>query len=124
MFTLVVVLLMALAAVVIDVGLLRTDTGKLQNALDAGALAAAQSLPVNKANVTTVSTVAPRLLADELPGHAQRERPRSLGEVRLPHRRRRRGPAARQRHAGGVQRVIRREQSAVAVHDRRVLGPL
>ena len=68
MFTLVVVLLMALAAVVIDVGLLRTDTGKLQNALDAGALAAAQSLPVSKTNITAVSTVARDFSRTNYPG--------------------------------------------------------
>jgi Flp pilus assembly protein TadG len=54
LFTLVIVLLMVLAAVVIDAGLLRTDSARLQNALDAGALAAAQSLPANNANVATV----------------------------------------------------------------------
>jgi Flp pilus assembly protein TadG len=51
LFTLVIVLLMVLAAVVIDIGLLRTDGARLQNALDAGALAGANGLPATSTNV-------------------------------------------------------------------------
>ena len=42
---------MVCASIVIDVGLLRTDGARLQNALDSGALAAAQSLPATSTNV-------------------------------------------------------------------------
>ncbi len=58
LFTLVIVLLMGLAAVVIDVGLLRTDGARLQNALDSGALAAGQSLPATSTNVAAISNTA------------------------------------------------------------------
>jgi hypothetical protein len=58
LFTLVIVLLMVLSAIVIDVGLLRTDGARLQNALDAGALAAAQGLPANSTNVAQVRSTA------------------------------------------------------------------
>ena len=68
LFTLAIVLLFALAAVVIDVSLLRNDGGKLQNALDAGALAAAHSLPVNAANATAVSTSARDYTRKNYPG--------------------------------------------------------
>ncbi|HEY6571011.1 MAG TPA: pilus assembly protein TadG-related protein [Candidatus Limnocylindrales bacterium] len=57
-FTLVVVLLMALAAIVIDVSLLRTDGQRLQNALDAGALAAGHTLPVNNTTIAANKLVA------------------------------------------------------------------
>jgi hypothetical protein len=68
LFTLVIVLLMVLAAVVIDAGLLRTDSARLQNALDAGALAAAQSLPANNANVATVEGTAINYAGANFPG--------------------------------------------------------
>jgi IPT/TIG domain/Putative Flp pilus-assembly TadE/G-like/von Willebrand factor type A domain len=58
LFTLVVVLLMALAAVVIDLSLLRTDRQRLQDALDAGALAAGHSLPADSTNVASVNATA------------------------------------------------------------------
>jgi hypothetical protein len=68
LFTLVIVLLMVLAAVVIDAGLLRTDAARLQNALDAGALAAAQSLPANKTNVAAVKSTATSFAQANFPG--------------------------------------------------------
>ncbi len=58
LFTLVIVILMVSAAIVIDVGLLRTDTARLQNALDAGALAAADSLPATSGNIAAVESTA------------------------------------------------------------------
>ena len=67
-FTLVVVLLMALAAIVIDVSLLRTDGQKLQNALDAGALAAGHTLPVNKDTVAANKLVARNYTRVNYPG--------------------------------------------------------
>ena len=68
LFTLVIVLLMVLAAVVIDAGLLRTDTARLQNALDAGALAGARSLPATSANVVAVETTAIGYAGANFPG--------------------------------------------------------
>ena len=68
MFTLVIVLLMALAAVVIDVSLLRTDGGKLQNALDGGALAAGQKLPANSTNVGSITGTATSFSQKNYPG--------------------------------------------------------
>ncbi len=70
MFTLVIVLLMALAAVVIDVSLLRTDGGKLQNALDGGALAAGQKLPANNTNVAAITATAVSFSQKNYPGMA------------------------------------------------------
>lgn len=67
-FTLVIVLLMALAAVVIDVSLLRTDGGKLQNALDGGALAAGHQLPATNTNVATISALAVSYSVKNYPG--------------------------------------------------------
>ena len=63
MFVLALVVIMGAAALVIDVGLLRTDTARLQNAIDAGALAAAEQLPVQgsaatAANPSTLPTTA------------------------------------------------------------------
>ena len=68
LFTLVIVLLMVLAAVVIDAGLLRTDRARLQNALDAGALAAARSLPATSANVDAVEATAISYAGANFPG--------------------------------------------------------
>ena len=68
LFTLAIVVLMAAAAIVIDAGLLRTDAAKLQNALDAGALAAAQSLPATNANVNVVRGVAVTYVTTNYPG--------------------------------------------------------
>jgi Flp pilus assembly protein TadG len=58
LFTAAIVLIMVLASIVIDVGLLRTDAARLQNALDAGALAAGQQLPATSSNVSTVKATA------------------------------------------------------------------
>lgn len=68
LFTLVIVVLMALASVVIDVGLLRTDTARLQNALDSAALAAGQSLPASAANVAAVQATAVNRTTSNYPG--------------------------------------------------------
>ena len=68
LFTLVIVLLMALAAIVIDAGLLRTDAARLQNALDAGALAAAHSLPATSANQSAVRATAVTYAEANFPG--------------------------------------------------------
>ncbi len=71
LFTLVIVLIMALAAIVVDVGLLRTDSQKLWNALDAGALAAASKLPVAGAAAGTTATgLATSYVAKDYPGLA------------------------------------------------------
>ncbi len=70
LFTMVIVVLMVCAAIVIDIGLLRTDTARLQNALDAGALAAAHSLPATSANVAGVRTTAVNYSQDNYPGVA------------------------------------------------------
>ena len=51
MFALVIVLLMALTALVIDVSMSANDGARLQNALDSAALAASQGLPANSANI-------------------------------------------------------------------------
>jgi hypothetical protein len=60
MFVLALVVIMAFAAVVIDLGLLRTNSARLQNALDAGVLAGSQQLPATgtteKATVTNSVT--------------------------------------------------------------------
>ena len=54
LFTLVIVVLMGLAALVIDVGLLRRTGQELWNALDSGALAGASELPGNPTGAATV----------------------------------------------------------------------
>ena len=68
LFTMVIVILMVCSAIVIDVGLLRTDGARLQNALDAGALAAAQSLPATSANIGAVKAKAIQYATDNYPG--------------------------------------------------------
>ncbi len=68
LFTLVIVLLMVLAAIVIDAGLLRTDAARLQNALDAGALAAARRLPATSGNVGLVKGDAINFAEANFPG--------------------------------------------------------
>ena len=110
-FTLVIVLLMALAAIVIDVSLLRTDGQKLQNALDAGALAAGHTLPVNNTNVAANKLVARDYTRVNYPGMPSANVPdptpayacligidTATGLPRVT------------RHAAGVQRLLRREQ--------------
>jgi hypothetical protein len=68
LFTLVVVILMVLASIVIDVGLLRTDTARLQNALDSAALAAGQSLPATSGTVGNIKTIADTQTKTNYPG--------------------------------------------------------
>ena len=58
MFTLVIVLLMVLASVVIDLGMLRTDSAQLRNALDAASLAGAYDLPAKSTNVVAITAEA------------------------------------------------------------------
>ncbi len=71
LFTLAIMfVLLGFAAIVIDAGLLRTDSARLQNALDAGALAAAQSLPADNTNVTAVRTTATAFTQNNFPGIA------------------------------------------------------
>ena len=124
-FTLVIVLLMALAAIVIDVSLLRTDGQKLQNALDAGALAAGHTLPVNNTNIAANKLVARDYTRVNYPGMPNANVPDPTPAVRVPHRHRHGHRAAPGRgHAAGVQRLLRREQPRVEVHDRRVLGAM
>ncbi|MGO9178053.1 MAG: IPT/TIG domain-containing protein [Candidatus Limnocylindrales bacterium] len=52
MSVLALVVILAFASIVIDIGLLRTNTARLQNALDAGVLAGAQQLPATGAAAT------------------------------------------------------------------------
>lgn len=58
LFTLVIVVIMGLAAIVVDAGMLRTDRSRLQTALDAAALAAGQSLPANATNQAALTATA------------------------------------------------------------------
>ena len=58
LFSVVVIVLMALIALVIDVGLLRTDSARLQNALDSGSLASAQQLPADVNNFRAIADTA------------------------------------------------------------------
>jgi Flp pilus assembly protein TadG len=67
MFVLSLVLVMGAAALVIDVGFVRTDTAQLQNALDAGALAAAQQLPTTGAAAAGVTTTAQAFVHNNYP---------------------------------------------------------
>jgi Flp pilus assembly protein TadG len=62
MFVLSIVVIMAFASIVIDLGLLRTNTARLQNALDAGALAGAQSLPAGGSGLTAVTSTVSSLV--------------------------------------------------------------
>jgi hypothetical protein len=68
LFTLAIIVLMACAAIVIDLGLLRSDSARLQNALDAGALAAAQKLPANSSNYNTVLSTGTSYAQANFPG--------------------------------------------------------
>lgn len=68
LFCLVIVVIMLAASLVIDVGLLRTDGARLQNALDAGSLAAAQSLPATAANAAAIKGVANQFTRDNFNG--------------------------------------------------------
>ena len=55
MFTIVLVLLMGLAAIVVDLGLVRRANQELWNAYDAGALAGASQLPADAANAEALA---------------------------------------------------------------------
>src|SRR4249920_788032 len=55
LFVLVLIVIMAFAALVIDVGVLRNANQNLWNALDAGALAGAQELPADASNARTIA---------------------------------------------------------------------
>jgi hypothetical protein len=68
LFTLAVIVILLSASIVVDVGLLRTDSARLQNALDAGALAAAQQMPATTANVSAVSAKATSFTTTNYPG--------------------------------------------------------
>ena len=70
MFVLGLTLVMGAAALVIDVGFLKTDTARLQNALDAGALAAAQQLPTNSTTSAAVTATAQAFVHDNYPSVA------------------------------------------------------
>jgi hypothetical protein len=70
MFVLGMVLVMGAAALVIDVGFLKTDTARLQNALDAGALAAAQQLPANSSTSAGVTATAQAYVHNNYPSVA------------------------------------------------------
>jgi hypothetical protein len=68
LFTLCIVVIMGLAALVIDAGLLRTDGQRLWNALDASALAGAQGLPATQDNVSQVKATARDFALKNYPG--------------------------------------------------------
>ncbi len=74
LFAMLMVVLLGSAAIVVDLGLLRTDRARLQNALDAGALAASQALPVSSAtgssNYATVRATAVSYTQANMPGVA------------------------------------------------------
>ncbi|MGZ8771086.1 MAG: pilus assembly protein, partial [Aeromicrobium sp.] len=57
LFTFVLVVILAIAAIVIDVGLLRNNRQTLVNAMDAGALAGGTLLPVDGANPADVAEI-------------------------------------------------------------------
>lgn len=67
LFALSLVVIMLFASIVIDVGMLRTDTARLQNALDAGALAASQQLPTTGAASAGVTTLAQTFVHNNYP---------------------------------------------------------
>ncbi len=68
LFCLVIVVLMVAASIVVDVGLLRTDAARLQNALDAGAMAAAHDMPAKSANVGAITARAQTFTTTNYPG--------------------------------------------------------
>ena len=70
MFVLGLVVVMGAAALVIDLGFLKTDTARLQNALDAGALAAAQQLPANSSTSAAVTATAQAFVHNNYPSVA------------------------------------------------------
>jgi Flp pilus assembly protein TadG len=68
LFTVAFVLILGVAAVVIDLGLLRTDSARLQNALDAASLASAHSMPATPSNVASINGTAMRYLNQNFSG--------------------------------------------------------
>ncbi len=68
LFALMVVLFMGLAAIVIDAGMLRRDSGMLAGAVDAGALAGGEQLPATSVNASAVTASAVTYVNDNYPG--------------------------------------------------------
>lgn len=72
LFALMMVVVLGAAALVVDVGLLRSDKMRLQNALDAGAMAGAHYLPASTAsgnsNYANVRTTATSYAQSNMPG--------------------------------------------------------
>lgn len=62
LFALMLVLLMGLAAIVVDVGVLRRSGAELAAAVDSGALAGGAQLPANSSNVTVITNDAVKYL--------------------------------------------------------------
>ena len=67
-FALMIVVLLGAAAIVVDLGLLRTDRARLQNALDSGALAAGHYLPATSTNVASVTSTANSYVSSNFAG--------------------------------------------------------
>ncbi|MEI7743434.1 MAG: IPT/TIG domain-containing protein [Chloroflexota bacterium] len=70
LFALALVVVLGVAALVVDLGLLRSDRVRLQNALDAGALAGVQSMPAGASTISTVAATAIKYAQDNFPGLA------------------------------------------------------
>lgn len=68
LFALMLVLLMGLAAIVVDVGVLRRSTAELATSVDSGALAGGAQLPATSTNATTITTSAVSYLNANYPG--------------------------------------------------------
>jgi Flp pilus assembly protein TadG len=68
LFTLMIVLLMGLAAIVVDVGVLRRSSAELAGAVDAAALAAGAQLPATSANAANITKSAVDFLNANYPG--------------------------------------------------------
>jgi hypothetical protein len=68
LFTLMIVLFLGLAAIVVDVGVLRRSTANLATSVDAAALAAGAQLPATSANATAITTSAVSYLNANYPG--------------------------------------------------------
>ena len=122
-FTLVVVLLMALAAIVIDVSLLRTDGQQAPERPRRGRAGRGPHAAGEQHEHRGQQAGRTRLHARQLPRHAQRERAGPDAAIRLSHRSRHGHRAApRLGHAPGMQRLLRRDELPMEVHDGRVLG--
>jgi hypothetical protein len=68
LFALMMVLLMGLAAIVVDVGVLRRSTAELTSSVDSGALAGGGQLPATSANAATLTASAVSYLNANYPG--------------------------------------------------------